>query len=187
MASNIAKVAALLLVAVLLCYAFLSNQAPVSQKDVATPAPSVTPVTIATPDPAPRAELLATPTPHLLMGDNKKNYVAPHETRQSIAEEERNRAGSEGAPPEIGGVWGVSLEVHDAIKAVLRDPDSYKFEGVSGPWVTTYQGKRCWLEKVQFRARNGFGGYDTDTASVWVVVIGHTGSREQILGVQLGE
>jgi hypothetical protein len=77
-----------------------------------------------------------------------------------------------GAPPHTDGAWGVSLRVHDAIKSVLRDPDSYKYIGVSGPWHDTHNGKSCWLEKVHFRAKNGFGGYAVDTASVWIVVDG---------------
>ena len=131
-----------------------------------------------------------TPTPavvpHLIMGGRNPNYIAPRSTRESMADEERNRAASEvGVAPETGGLWGISLYVHDAIKSVLRDPDSYKFESVDGPWSTIHNGTRCWLEKVHFRARNGFGGYSADTANVWVVVRGSTGGREYVLDVTL--
>jgi hypothetical protein len=101
------------------------------------------------------------------------------------AQEARAREGLAGQAPETDGMWGVSLLVHDAIKKVLDDPDSYKYISVSTPWETTHNGKSCWLEKVRFRAKNSFGGYVVGTASVWLVVIGHTGSDEQVLDVAL--
>jgi len=76
----------------------------------------------------------------------------------------------------------VSLNVHAAIKATLRDPDSYKFISVSGPWMDKHNGQSCWLEKVHFRARNGFNGYVVDTASVYVT---RTRIHEEVLDVQL--
>ena len=91
-----------------------------------------------------------------------------------------------GPKPETDGAWGVSLEVHGAIKAVLKDPDSYKCIDVSGPWWTTYKGQPCYLEKVHFRAKNGFGGYAVETASVYVVSSGG-GAREKVIGVEVQE
>jgi hypothetical protein len=89
-----------------------------------------------------------------------------------------------GPPPEVDGLWGVHLSVHEAIKSVLSDPESYKYISVSGPWHATHDGKDCWIEKVHFRAKNGFGGYVVDTASVWVVV-GQKGGSETVLDVKL--
>jgi hypothetical protein len=44
------------------------------------------------------------------------------------------------------------------------------------------EGGLCWLEKVHFRARNGFTGYVVDTASVYV---NRTGIHEEVLDVKL--
>ena len=78
------------------------------------------------------------------------------------------RAAATGPTPATTSAFGVSGSVHNAIKAVLNDPDSYKYIGVSGPWTATHSGVNCWLEKVQFRARNAFNALVTETASVWV-------------------
>jgi len=99
------------------------------------------------------------------------------------ADRDREEAAA-GPAPDTDTLWGVSLYVHDAIKSVLRDPDSYKYISVSGPWRTSHTGKPCWLEKVHFRAKNGFGGYEIDTASVWVVR-DSTSYHETVLDVQL--
>jgi hypothetical protein len=93
----------------------------------------------------------------------------------------RGRSASNGSvpgpKPETDGAWGVSLDVHDAIKGVLNDPDSYKYISVSGPWWTTYQSQPCYLEKVHFRAKNSFGGYVVETASFMSSVL--TGDLEK--------
>ena len=87
-----------------------------------------------------------------------------------------------GPAPETHSMGGVSLFVHDAIKEVLSDPDSYKFVSVNGPWIVTHNGQVCWLEKVHFRARNGFNGMVTSTASVWVKA---TKEREDVLDLKM--
>ena len=81
-------------------------------------------------------------------------------------------AGSEngGPRPDVGGFWGVSLTVHAAIKEKPNDPDSYKFIKTYEPQISTYEGKPCWLEFVDFRSKNGFGGYVTGKAGVFLVV-----------------
>jgi hypothetical protein len=89
-----------------------------------------------------------------------------------------------GPSPLTDGTFGVSLFVHDAIKAILNDPDSYKYISVSGPWRDSHDGKSCWLEKVHFRARNGLGGYVVDTASVWIAHNSNSG-EETVLDVKL--
>jgi hypothetical protein len=56
------------------------------------------------------------------------------------AQTARASEGSAGNPPDTDTLWGVSLYVHDAIKSVLNDPDSYRYIGVSGPLQTVYNG-----------------------------------------------
>jgi hypothetical protein len=87
-----------------------------------------------------------------------------------------------GPKPEVDGLWGVSLQVHNAIKRTLRDPESYKFLGVNGLYPDYRYGLHCWREDVAFRARNGFNGYTEGIAHVWVV-----GESEKVLGVTLEE
>jgi hypothetical protein len=70
------------------------------------------------------------------------------------AAEQATHVAKAGSSPDVGGLWGVSLWVHDAIKAKLSDPDSYKFIEVMGPWPTSFNGQDCRLEKVHFRAKN---------------------------------
>ena len=89
-----------------------------------------------------------------------------------------------GPTPELDGIWGVSLEVHEAIKAKLRDPESYKYESVSAPVWTTFGKQPCWKIEVRFRARNSFGGYSEGSANVWVFKDSET-SLEKIWGVQV--
>ena len=89
-----------------------------------------------------------------------------------------------GPTPETGGIWGVSLEVHNAIKAKLRDPESYKYESCSDPVWTTFGQQPCWKIKVRFRARNGFGGYSEGSASVWVFKWSDS-AEEKVWGVEV--
>jgi hypothetical protein len=87
-----------------------------------------------------------------------------------------------GPPPQITSLFGVSDIVHDAIKALLKDPGSYKYLDVAGPWIATRGGKKCWLEKVHFSARNGFNGVVTGTASVWV---NRPDNHDNVLDIQV--
>jgi hypothetical protein len=89
-----------------------------------------------------------------------------------------------GPAPEIHGLWGVSIEVHDAIKKQISDPDSYKFVQAGGAWEDEYQGKHCWLEKVMFLSKNQFGGYVRSIADVKVVKSSPT-SIETVLDVTI--
>jgi len=89
-----------------------------------------------------------------------------------------------GPMPEVGGLWGVSLFVHDAIKEQLNDPESYKYTSTYVPQPSTYDGQDCWLEIVNFRAKNGFGGYIGGIARVWVKV-GPGANHETILHVAM--
>jgi hypothetical protein len=101
------------------------------------------------------------------------------------ADEQATHLAKAGPSPDVGGLWGVSLWVHDAIKAKLRDPDSYKFISVRGPWPNTFNGQDCWFLKVLFRAKNEFGGYMEGLAEVSVVVDDPKSGHETVLDVQL--
>lgn len=72
-------------------------------------------------------------------------------------------------PAPKAGRWGVSLEIHDAVKSVLSDPDSYKYIKAGGPWGDEYEGQKCWLVKVLFRSKNRFGGYEQGLADAYVI------------------
>jgi hypothetical protein len=117
-----------------------------------TPIPTATPIPTPAPTPAPRPTPTPTPDPKLA-----------------------------GPRPDAGGLWGVSLAVHEAIKEKLNDPDSYKFVAVYEPKISDYEGKPCWIEVVDFRAKNGFGGYIKSKAVVFLVV--GAGGQETVLDV----
>jgi hypothetical protein len=86
-----------------------------------------------------------------------------------------------GPMPNVNTAWGVSPTIHDAIKAKLNDPDSYKYIGVYPPKATYFQNRNCWMLGVKFRSKNAFGGYVASEAVVWVVV--GTGGQETVLDV----
>jgi hypothetical protein len=117
-----------------------------------TPIPTPTPTPEPTPTPTPRPTPTPTPDPKLA-----------------------------GPRPDVGGLWGVSLTVHNAIKEKLNDPDSYKFVETYEPKLSDFGGKPCWLEMVKFRSKNGFGGIVTGTAGVFLVV--GSGGQETVLYV----
>jgi hypothetical protein len=55
----------------------------------------------------------------------------------------------------------------DAVKAIVNDPDSVKFDSCSKPSLTKSQGDSCWTFKVGFRAKNAFGGYVRSVAWIY--------------------
>ena len=55
----------------------------------------------------------------------------------------------------------------DAVKALVDDPDSVKFDKFSEPHLDKYQGESCWTFKVVFRAKNAFGGYVRSVAWIY--------------------
>lgn len=64
--------------------------------------------------------------------------------------------------PEIGSTTFIGRGNCDrAVKAVLRDPDSYQRIGAQIVDVKAGEG---WVAQVDFRSRNGFGGYGQGTA-----------------------
>ena len=60
----------------------------------------------------------------------------------------------------------ISAKVYceDPIKQLLRDPDSYRFESAT---VTSQSGQynQYGTATIKYRAKNGFGGYTSGTAS----------------------
>lgn len=64
--------------------------------------------------------------------------------------------------PQIGETMFVGRGSCDnAVKLLLRDPGS--FQRISTQIVDVKRGEG-WVARVDFRSRNGFGGYGTDTA-----------------------
>jgi hypothetical protein len=76
-----------------------------------------------------------------------------------IAGERPERSASDGI---TGG--GITKE---AIRSVVSDPDSVKLESSTSPWIGHGRGGACWVFKVAFRYRNGFGGYVRSVAMVY--------------------
>jgi hypothetical protein len=64
--------------------------------------------------------------------------------------------------PEVGSTTFIGRTNCDrAVKAILRDPGSY--ERISAQIVDVKPGEG-WAAQIDFRSRNGFGGYDQGTA-----------------------
>jgi hypothetical protein len=57
----------------------------------------------------------------------------------------------------------------EAIKQLVNDPNSCKFDSATEPQLAEYNGKRCWLVVVQFRTRNPGGGEVTGVADVYMI------------------
>lgn len=55
----------------------------------------------------------------------------------------------------------------EAVKAIVNDPDSVKFDSYSKPRLDKYQGQSCWTFKVLFRSKNAFGGYVRSVAWIY--------------------
>jgi hypothetical protein len=63
-----------------------------------------------------------------------------------------------------GGSWA-----ENAIKKQLPDPGSYQVVRFYAPYVTKHAGKGCWVEEIVFRAKNAFGGYQIQSAYVYML------------------
>lgn len=64
--------------------------------------------------------------------------------------------------PQVGETMFVGRSNCDrAVKRLLRDPDSYRREFVQ---IVSVEPGVSWTARVDYRARNGFGGYDTGSA-----------------------
>ena len=55
----------------------------------------------------------------------------------------------------------------EAMRSVVSDPDSVKLESSTSPWIGHVRGGACWVFKVAFRYRNGFGGYVRSVATIY--------------------
>jgi hypothetical protein len=124
-----------------------------------------------TPEPTPTPELRPTPEP--------PPTPVPTPTPQA------DLAKHAGPMPDVDTPWGVSLTVHNAIKAKLNDPDSYEYIAVYRPTATYFHNQYCWVVVVRFRSKNGFGGYVVSKAVVWEVV--DTGGQETVLDVGIAK
>lgn len=59
--------------------------------------------------------------------------------------------------------------VDDYLRANLKDPDSLKYGDTWGPsLVTLSDGRYAWRVKVNYRARNSFGGYAVESAVAYI-------------------
>jgi hypothetical protein len=58
--------------------------------------------------------------------------------------------------------------VKDYVKSQLRDPDSLKFAETYRPQVITRDGQKVWRIIFQYRAKNGFGGYNLALGEVYI-------------------
>lgn len=162
------------------------SSAPERQFAVATVKPSV-PVVSPTPgnelvdaSPAPRATLVqVSPTPDPWDSPEFKKLLKPQTAAQKKQEKEdakhRHDTGTEfsdiaaGERPEKSAWDGIvgGGRTKDAIKSVVSDPDSVKLESSTDPWIGHGPGGACWVFKVVFRCRNGFGGYIRSVAWVY--------------------
>jgi hypothetical protein len=92
-------------------------------------------------------------------------YVREHEPRRSDA-----NAGLSLKPAENG--WGAcpgGWVTQEAIKQLVDNPNSCKFDSATEPQLVKYNGKSCWLVVVQFRTKNVHGGYDIGLAEVYMI------------------
>ena len=62
---------------------------------------------------------------------------------------------------------GLSYQTESTLKESLRDPDSYVRQGLSITPATD-RGPDAVLVTIDYRAKNGFGGYDSGEAQVIV-------------------
>jgi hypothetical protein len=68
-----------------------------------------------------------------------------------------------GEPPQKG-PWGSIRCVKEYLNATARDPESLKFE----KWSDIFYSEDGWLVLCEFRAKNGFGGYNREAK--WFVI-----------------
>jgi hypothetical protein len=102
-------------------------------------------------------------------------YIREHQKPDPAAGPKPNASGWDGCP----GGWRTQA----AIKQILDDPDSFKFDGASDPKLTMHNDKSCWSVIVHFRAKNAFGGYVRGVADVYMI----GGDPVTILDAQLSD
>jgi hypothetical protein len=82
-----------------------------------------------------------------------------------------------GPEPSLNSWNGVARVIEDFLERTAKDPSSIKYGGASNLYRTTYNGTKCYLQRVDWRAKNSFGGYVRDVYEFYVkydVVIGYT-------------
>jgi hypothetical protein len=96
-------------------------------------------------------------------------YVREHPNGDQDADPKaKDSAGPMPDDPALEGCPG-GWRTQRAVKEILNDPDSFKFDSASSPTLTTHNGQSCWRVIVHFRAKNAFGGYVRGVADVYMI------------------
>jgi hypothetical protein len=95
-------------------------------------------------------------------------YVRNHQNGDSDSTDITKTDSAAGPMPDASGWDGCpgGWRTKDAVKQILNDPDSFRFDGARSPALTTHNGQSCWRVTIQFRAKNAFAGYIRGVADV---------------------
>lgn len=110
-----------------------------------------------------------------------ENDIANADREAKAAEKRKHQATVKACGPEpsmtiIGWTQTVPLIVKIYLKQALHDYDS--FDKVNGELLyTKYKGVNCWVWKMTYRARNGFGGKVINTNKFYI-------RNDRLLGVE---
>jgi hypothetical protein len=104
-------------------------------------------------------------------------FVREHQRHQSAATAELSVEPAENGWGECPGGW----VTQEAIKQLVDNPNSCKFDSATEPQLVKYNGKSCWLVVVQFRTKNPHGTEDIGVADVYLI----GGEPTSILGAHL--
>jgi hypothetical protein len=101
------------------------------------------------------------------------NNKTEQEIAQIKAEEQKQLAEIEetkkyGLKPSTSGWDGVAEAVDFFLRHNLNDPDSLKYSRVSGLVKTVHGDEECYVQSIEYRAKNGFGGYVRKSALFYV-------------------
>ena len=94
-------------------------------------------------------------------------YVRNHQRKSSDATSEAHVPPAPASKDWDGcpGGW----RAQEAIKQLVDNPNTCKFDSATEPQLTKYNGKECWLVVVQFRTKNPIGGDITRVADVYMI------------------
>lgn len=106
-------------------------------------------------------------------------FVRKHQPHQSDATAELSVKPAENGWGECPGGW----VTQEAIKQLVDNPNSCKFDSATEPQLVKYNGKNCWLVVVQFRTKNLHGTEDIGVADVYMI----GGEPASILDARLRE
>lgn len=97
-------------------------------------------------------------------------YIRDHQNGDSDSADITKTDPAAGPMPDGSALDGCpgGWRTEDAIKQILNDPDSFKFDAASSATLTTHNGQPCWRVSVHFRAKNSFGGYIRSVADVYM-------------------